>query len=172
MTLHLDHLIPLRDAAKLFGLSEKRLHELVQAGKIKGAILPGGEIGVSKDAAEINAINEKLRAIKRKQFDRLRNVPITITDASNKYSIQRDTILLWVNKQRYIKILKTGYRMEIDEADVAYCAAIYELRRSFIGQSKERGQTGAPLLDEMGDPYLLKHPKLSEYRRKKKPLAK
>jgi len=161
LILHLERLIPIHDAAKLLGLSETRLRELVQAGTIKGAILPGGDIGVSENAAEISALNENLMSIKRSQFEHVHGSPITVTEASKKYDTNRATILMWV-RQKYIRILTPGYRMEIDEADVAYCAAIHAARKGF------GGQTGAPLLDSSGDPYLLKHPKLSEYRRRKK----
>jgi hypothetical protein len=48
--------------------------------------------------------------------------------------------------------------MELDEAEVAYCAEIYHARN---------GISGVPLLDEDGLAYQLKHPELSEYRRKR-----
>lgn len=160
MTLHLDHLIPLRDAAKLFGLSESRLHDLVKAGKIKGAILPGGEIGVSETAA-ITALNEKLQTIKREKFAHIKGQPITVTDASSKYNVNRRTLLRWVDK-KYIAVIQPGYQMILDEGDVAYCAQIYHAR-TMSGVT-----SGAPLLADDSTPYLLKLPNLSEYRRRKK----
>jgi len=161
MNLHLDHLIPLRDAAKLFGISEKRLHELVQAGKIKGAILPGGEIGVNRDAAEINALNENLRYIKRSLFAHLAGVTITVSDGAQKYGVHRNTVLNWV-KRGYVKQIKSGYKMEIDEADLAFCARVNEIRK------QHEMLFSGPLLNDAGQPYQIKHPSLSEYRRKKK----
>jgi len=69
--------------------------------------------------------------------------------------------LEWKNKG-YLRVLKPGYRMQIDESDIAYCAEIYHRR-------KERGiGFRAPLLDSEGLPYQLKHPKLAEYRKRKK----
>ena len=50
----------------------------------------------------------------------------------------------------------------LDEADIAYCAAIHTVR-------KQAGiRTGFPLLDENGRPGLLKHPNLSRYRREQR----
>lgn len=160
MSLHLDQLIPLRDAARLFGLSEARLHELLEAGKIRGAILPGGEIGVSESAAKINALNENLSKITREPFENLRGVHITASEGAKKYGVHRNTILKWA-KQGFVRVIVGGYRMEVDEADLAYCASIHD-------QRKDLGNISTPLLDDMGRPCLLKHPRLSEYRRRRK----
>ena len=160
MTLHLDRLIPIHDAAKILGLSEARLREMVQAGKIKAAILPGGEIGVSENTA-ITALNEKLQTIKREKYAHLKGQPITATDASSKYDVNRRTLLRWVDK-KYIVVIQPGYQMTLDEGDVAYCAQIHHARR-ISGVT-----SGAPLLADDLTPYLLKLPNLSEYRRRKK----
>lgn len=86
---------------------------------------------------------------------------ITVTEAATKYNVNRDTILTW-KKRGIVSVLKDGYRLEIDEADVAYCATIFH----------ERKQNGigfrAPLLTNDGLPYELKHVKLAQYRRKKR----
>jgi len=164
LTLHLERLIPIHDAAKLLGLSETRLRELVQAGTIKGAILPGGDIGVSENAAEINALNEKLQAITQEQFIHLRGNKITITDAEQKYGIPNRTIRKWIG-HNYIQVIDRGYPVKIDEGNLAYCAAIYSERQ------KAGVVAGAPLLNEQRKPYLLKHPGLSEYRRRKRTKA-
>ena len=52
--------------------------------------------------------------------------------------------------------------MKLDEAEVAYCAEIYHERKAAGIRS------GAPLLDEDGLPYELKHPELSAYRCRKR----
>jgi hypothetical protein len=86
---------------------------------------------------------------------------ITATDAASKYNVNRYTILTW-KKRNLIAVIKDGYKLELDEADVAYCAKIYHERRlSGI-------RYGAPLLTEDGLPYELKHPKLAQYRHSKK----
>ena len=97
---------------------------------------------MSKENIETNDasdINTRLRAIKRKDFEHLRGQAITVTEAAEKYEIHRDTILEWT--KRYINILKSGYRMELNEADVAYCVEIHRIRKQ-IGI-----RFGAPLLD-------------------------
>jgi len=97
----------------------------------------------------------------KRDFPELVGVGITISDAVKKYGIPKNTLINW-HKKGYTKTIKSGYGMEIDEADVAYCSRVYNERQAkgIIG--------GVPLLDENGLPYKLKHPKLSSYRRRKK----
>lgn len=89
--------------------------------------------------------------------------PITVNNAIEKYRIPQTTILKWKNIG-YITVIKPGYKMTIDEADMAYCAEAYHARRNagfgFGGTAK--------LLDENGLPYQLKHPDLAKYRRNRK----
>jgi len=165
-TATLPTFLPLPEAAKKFGMTEAILYERVEAGTIAAGILSDGEIVVSKDnivpkANGANDINDRLRAIRREDFEHLRGQAITVTEAAKKYGIVKRTILEWA-KQKYIAVLKSGYRMELDEADMAYCTAIHKVR-------KQTGiRFGAPLLDQTGQPYLLKHPNLSRYRREQR----
>lgn len=108
----------------------------------------------------ITVTSSKQELIKRK-YPALVDQAITVTEAANKYAIHRNTILEWITKG-YIKVIKPGYQMTIDDAEVAYCAEIYRQRKNNgIG-------FGSPLLDENGLPYTLKHPDLSAYRRRRK----
>jgi hypothetical protein len=161
----LEHFIPLSQAARQLALSQATLHALIESGKIRAAVLPGGEIGVSKQSAEQAAtyeqINEQLRAIRREDFKKLRGRPITIPEAAEKYDVLDSTLRQWI-KRGIVAVLESGYGKQIDEADVAYCAKIFHTRKS------SNSLSGAPLLDERGNPQLLKHPQLSEYRRKRK----
>ena len=95
-----------------------------------------------------------------KEFAHLRGQPITVSAAAENYTLNRDTILDWV-KRKYINTLKPGYRMELDEADVAYCAKIYNQKlKEYRGQLR-----GVTIFDEYGNPYELMHPDLAERRR-------
>lgn len=99
----------------------------------------------------------------RLKFNNSIGVPITVTDAADKYNVHRNTILFWI-KSGYITVIQSGYRSIIDEADIAYCAEIHHQRKQVGSLS------GAPLFDKNGLPYELKHPELSK-KRKQKPLA-
>jgi transposase-like protein len=164
----LDRFLPLAQAARRLGLSEGTLRQLVNSGKVRAAVLPSGEIGVSeqsaKRAASYEQINEQLRAVHRRDFANLRGKSITIADAAEKYDILDRTLREWV-KRGLVTVVEDGYGKRLDEAGVAYCAKVYHVRRT--GKSL----SGAPLLDEDGNPNLLKNPQLSEYRRRKNGLA-
>ncbi len=159
----LPQLLPLPAAAQRLGLTENELRARVKAGTIAAGVLPDGEIVVNTETNGLptDDINARLRAIRREDFEHLRGKAITATEAAEKYQVSRESILIWARKN-YVMVLTPGYQMELDQADVAYCAAIHAIRKE-IGV-----RTGAPLLDEIGLPYLLKHPSLSRYRRERR----
>jgi len=99
-TSNLPTFLPLPEAALRFGMTEAILYERVEAGTISAGILSSGEIVVSKDnivpkANGANDINDRLRAIRREDFEHLRGEEITVTEAAEKYGTHRDTILEW-----------------------------------------------------------------------------
>lgn len=110
--------------------------------------------------AEFETIQKTKQEIISEKWPALVGRAITVTDAAKKYNIVRTTIVRWKEKG-YLEVLEDGYKMTLDESQVAYCAEIYHERQS-AGIRK-----GPPLLDENGLPYELKHPKLSEYRKRK-----
>lgn len=147
-----DDLICLDQAAKRLHLSIEQLNAHIESGKIK--------------AHRINGVlvvpESEIPSITRDQFCELDGNPITYIQAEEKYDIVGTTLRHWAEKG-WIAVQKPGYGAELNEADVAFCAAVYHARL------KAGIPSGIPLLDEMGRPYLqLKHPKLSEYRRKRK----
>jgi len=84
---------------------------------------------------------------------------ITVTDAAKKYGVDRRNILRWKDKG-YVSVIKSGYGMTLNEAEIAYCADTYKDQRS-NGYAH-----GTPLFDASGLPYQLKHPDLSQRRKK------
>jgi hypothetical protein len=133
--------------------AQKLLTNLSPGAKLEISKTPEGEIVVS-EASETKTKEDILK----EQYAKLIGQPITVTDAAERYNVHRDTIIEW-KKKDYITVLKPGYRMELDEAEVAYCADIYH---------KRQRKSGVPLLDDDGLPYQLKHPQLSEYRESKR----
>lgn len=132
-------------------------------GKLLHNTKPGDKISLKLHTGEVFVAQqtETRQQIIERKFSPLIGQPITVTDAANKYNVHRDTVLVWV-KNRYVTALKhggRGSRMELDEADIAYCAEIHH---------KRGGISGAPLLDDDGLPYELKHPDLSKYRQKRR----
>ena len=146
----LDHYISLAQAARRLGLAKDTLRSLIDSGRIKGAVLPNGEIGVSEP--EIDQITS------REQFEYLRGTPITVPQASEKYGIRADTFRSWV-KRGHIHVLKDGYAAEMDLADVAYCVAIYKA---------QGGGRGKRIFDQNGLPYQYKHTEWAAYQRERR----
>jgi hypothetical protein len=149
--------LPLSEAADRYNLSENILTQLIQAGKIEAVRLPSGELLVAANNSSPPKTKEQ---IIEEKFAHLQNQSITVAEAIEKYDLNRSTISRWKDHE-YITVLKPGYRLELDEADVAYCAYIYKQRK------QQDIVFGTRLFDEEGNPYILKHPKLAEKRRKR-----
>ena len=137
---------------------------MAEAGKVRAAVLPGGEIGIgeqsARQVASYEQINERLRFIRREDFKKLKGKPISISEATRQYGVPGMTLRGWI-KREYVSMLDAdSHPVLLDCGDVAYCAAIWTVRKSL----NIRG----PLLDEKGKPYQLKHPWLSNYRKRKK----
>jgi hypothetical protein len=148
--------IPLKHAAEKYGIPEKTLLDHVKSGSIASAQLPNGELLV----AETN-VDSSLK-IKRKDYKHLHNQPISASEASRKYSqihnisISQRIFSRWA-ELKYITVLERGYRLLLDEADVAYCAAVYKAKHDLY-----RGRmSGVRIFDEAGNPYELKYPEVA-----------
>lgn len=146
----LDRFISLSQAARRLGLAKDTLRSLIDSGRIKGAVLPNGEIGVSEP--ELDQI------VTREQFEHLRGQSITIKEASEKYGVDSETIRKW-SKRGYIRVLREGYGAEFDLADVAYCATVYK---------SQGGMRGKRIFDTDGQPYQPKKSQWAEYQRERR----
>lgn len=151
--------LPLPEVARQFGYSEELLVQLIEAGRLEAVRLSSGEILIPANT-DPQKIKSKKQIIAEKFWELVKK-PISVAEASNKYKVLNRTIREWISLN-YIQVVDDGYPMRIDEAEVAYCAEIFHQRKSAGTRS------GAPLLDELGLPYELKHPELSAYRRRKK----
>ncbi|MFZ5882475.1 MAG: helix-turn-helix domain-containing protein [Chloroflexota bacterium] len=128
----LPTLLSLPEAARKYGLSEARLKTMIDNGKIKAAMI-GEEIVVNEDEVRAKTIQRKEDLPEYKKHAHLKGVPIWVSEAARKYQITDRTIINWVERG-FIKTL--GYeknRRLLDEADVAYCAEIYNQNK---GQGK------------------------------------
>jgi hypothetical protein len=147
-TTTLDRYIPLSQAAKRLGISSASLQGLVDSGNIKAAQLNGTIAVAESELDQIVAIN-------REQFEHLRGQAITVAQAVEKYNLANQTIRAWI-RRGYITVLKPGYGVTIDEADVAYCAAVYQA---------QGGERGKRLFDDQGQPYQLSRSEWATYQR-------
>ena len=145
--MKLEKLLPLPQAAQRLGLSLDALTRLVDSGTIKANIHRGVVLIPESEVAQ---------TITREQFAELKGTPITMAEASKKYSLTIKSIWTWM-KRGFITKLDHAYPAHLDEADVAYCAAVY----------KSKGGRGSRIFDEAGRPYQLKRPEVATYRQRK-----
>jgi len=154
---------------------EDRLQSDAETGTILPGTMNGVAIGsiVNHPETEENQrqpwtagddINARLAAIRREDFAHLEGKPITVSEAAEKYGVPVATIHTWIHREYLSPLGKKGRQREINEAEIAYCAAIYHVRKRF--------GTRAPLLNKDGSPYLLRDPELARLRRKAKQLHK
>jgi predicted site-specific integrase-resolvase len=161
MSPYVPTYLPLSDAAKKYGLSEKVLTQMVQEGKIEAVQLPTGDLLV---AAEKNGYNDPQtkEGIITKRFAHLRGQRISAYAAQKGHSIHHKNFLNWA-RAGYIKILhEEEHLVEMDAADVAYCAYIYNQKKTEYGGRL----AGVKIFDEIGNPYQVKYPDLSARRRR------
>ncbi len=158
---HIPTYIPFNQAAKHYGLPQKVLTQQIRAGKIQAVQLPSGDLLV---AAENNGKDYQTKEeIIAQEFAHLRGEPISASEASRKYSKRYGVPISDVNFSRwsrlgYIKRKSDGYRLQLDEADVAYCAKIYaEKYDEYEGQ-----MMGVRIFDEEGNPYQVKWREVAE----------
>ena len=143
----LEKLIPLPQAAARLGLTVEALTRLVDSGTIKANVHEGVVLIPEREIAQ---------TITREQFAKLRGKPITVAQAIEKYGLNSGTWSRYI-RTGLIEVLTPGYRMTLNEADVAYCAKVYEV----LG-----GKQGSRIFDDQGRPYQLVRPEVAEYRRK------
>jgi len=123
--------------------------------KIEISKTPGGEVIMSQEKTKAQLIEEKYSA--------LAGQGISLSEAAQKYDVPRATITSWVYRSADINFVdETSYPKLVNEAEVALCSEIYWDR-------KKREIAGIPFFDE-NEVLIdnLKHPGLSEYRRRKR----
>ena len=160
--------LPLAEAVRVTGWTAERLQKGVEAGTIVAGMAEDGTlvIAVTPDDQPLQVapspqngngddINARLSQIQREDFAHLEGELITLTEASREFGVPRGTLRDWLYRG-YIRGVGK-YPTRVNKADVAYCAAIYQVRKQFHSR--------APLLDENGRPYLLKEPELARLRR-------
>lgn len=160
--------LTLKEAAKKHKVEEKVLTRLIAAGMIE-AVEEEGETLVAVDKNG-NGNNGKKPQTKEEiiaaKFAHLCGQKISASEASRKYSKAYGISLSQVQFSRWAKfgfitILEKGYRIQLDEAEVAYCAEIFAQKyQEYSGQLR-----GVSIFDEDGNPYQVKYPDIAEERR-------
>ncbi len=156
--------LPLKEAAKKHNVEEKVLTQLIAAGMIE-AVEENGETLVAVDkngnGNHGKGVTTKEEIIATK-FAHLRDQSISAYSAQKEYGgIHRSNFIRWA-RAGYIRILREeGRILEMDAADVAYCAHVYTQKKAeYDGKI-----AGVKIFDKAGNPYQVKYPDLSARRR-------
>ncbi len=164
--------LPIKKAAKRYGVEEKVLTQLISVGMIE-AREEAGEMLVVVDKNENVQERRTKEEIIATKFAHLRGHPISASEASRKYSkihgipISNQLFSRWA-KAGYITVLKRGYRLQMDEAEAAYCANIFtQKHKEYGGQMR-----GVSIFDEDGNPYRLKYKEIAQQKRAQRHLIR
>jgi hypothetical protein len=158
--------LSLEEAARKYGVKEKVLTQLIADGMVQARTTPSGEILVVADKNGTRQEPQTKEEIIAKKYAHLKGEKISVSEASRKYSkihgitISHPNFSRWA-KAGYIQVIKRGYRLQMNEADVAYCAEVYARKyKEYNAQ-----MVGVRIFDEDGNPYQVKYPEVAEQMR-------
>ncbi len=141
--VELPRYIPLAEALRRFRISEEVLKEAVESGKIRVAHI-GEEVTVAEQDVRELAKGQEVVVVRREDFEHLRGNRLGIAEAARKYGLHHQTLSRWVRRGIIRSLGRSGNRVLVDEADVAYAATIYRLKE---------GRKGMRIFDPKGQPY-------------------
>ena len=140
-TARLELYITTEQAARQLGIDSDSVFQLADEGKLRAAVMTDGSIGISQQS--VNGLLPKESLPEYRENEDLRGVPISINEAGRKYKINTSTLTRWMQRGLIRRLGKDGRKTLLDEADVAYCARVYQTNS---GQGKW-------VFDEAGRPY-------------------
>ena len=135
------------EAAHQLGVSEARLLRMVEAGKIKAALV-SGETVVSE--ASVRGLTPKEELPEYRKYTHLKGMPIWISKAARQYDVTLSVMHRWVMRGYIARLGKDKNKILLNEQDVAYCAEIYH----------QHGGQGKWLFNADGSPYVLQSDKM------------
>jgi excisionase family DNA binding protein len=137
----LEFFVTPEQAARQLGVDLDSIYQLADEGKLRAAVMTDGSVGISQ--LSVNEVLPK-EALPEYQVNAgLQGVPISINEAGRKYNLNTSTLTRWMQRGLIRQLGKDGRKTLLDEADVAYCARVYQ---------KNCGQ-GKWAFDSAGRPY-------------------
>lgn len=165
--------LSIEEATRKYGVEKKVLTQLIEAGMIETRETPTGEMLVIADKNGNGHKPQTKEEIIATKFAHLRGQPLSASEASRRYSkihgvpISNQLFSRW-SQLGHITVLERGYRLQLDEADVAYCAEIYAQKyKEYNGR-----MSGVRIFDDESNPYQIKYPEVAEQLREERRLAR
>ncbi|MBI9045166.1 MAG: hypothetical protein JEZ06_11820 [Anaerolineaceae bacterium] len=119
----LDRFISISQAAKQLKVSMEEVTNFVEEGDLIAAIMPDYSLGISEKS--LNKLLPREELPDYQAFAHLIGQEISISEAGRQYKLNTSTLTRWMQRGYVTKIRKQGRLTLLNEADVAYCAAIY-----------------------------------------------
>jgi predicted site-specific integrase-resolvase len=110
--------LPLQEAAERYHVDPQILRQAIEEGTIRAAKTPEGEVLVAGEDVGVMSIEVQVDAD-------LRGRPIRVTEAADKYQIDKRTLGRWASAG-YVSIIEQAPKLLLlDEADVKRAAHIF-----------------------------------------------
>jgi len=114
--------LTIEQAAEMFGVEAVVLEKLAKDAVIGSKRSPEGKLLVVE--AEARDVAKRLD---RRQWEHLRGRPITASDSERYYGLSKNYYARWAREGYICKLGEDGWRIWLDEADVAYATALAEV---------------------------------------------
>jgi len=123
MAAKLPTYIPLKQAARRYGVGVGILTRLAEEGRIRAAKTPEGRLLVAEE--DLPTVRDHILPHKE-DFAHLRGQRITVPEAAKEFGVPYTTLHGWIKAGYLVPVGREGkYRHILDKADVAYLAAVY-----------------------------------------------
>jgi predicted site-specific integrase-resolvase len=114
--------LTIAEAAARFAIEAAVVEKLAKDGVIGSKVSPEGQLLVLEDE-----VKEVAHSLDRRQWEHLRGRPITASDAERHYGLSKNYYARWAREGYVRKLGEDGWRVWLDEADVAYATALAEV---------------------------------------------
>jgi hypothetical protein len=151
MTTQLETYIPLKDAARKYGVPVEALTRLVRDGIIRLTHTKKGDsvITVSTVAAAADVIRQEIRP---EHYKHLQGKRVRLLEAGRRYDIEAVSLSGWVDRG-YIYVHDRGFqRLELDTADVKYAVDVFKRAKELTGSSIKAGWVLKRILSKSSKP--------------------
>jgi hypothetical protein len=136
MTTPKTELLQVKEAAAKYKIPEREIRDLIEAGRLD--LYTADDDQTELIAKEAIGALAAARFVRRENFGHLEGAPIGISEAALKYRFHVGTISQWVEDGHIREIgpdPRHKQRRLINEADVAYAAALRDLKGIKPGRS-------------------------------------
>jgi hypothetical protein len=144
MELHRHNLIAVHDALQVTNLTQGELDTRVKSGIVRSYNLTG--VTYLDQIDLYTSLSKENNPLYLKHSDKKGQL-IGLREAQRKYGIPARTISGWIDQGKITVLGKSGLRVLVDEADIAYMAELRTLRQ---------GRRGTRIATASGDPYKVK----------------